>query len=245
MLTKKLTNLHGKRIREYTWGKFPIVKETRTPFSRTLQVCYVPILHYKRIYSSFTTQNPQFPNMTSFSKQITAHQANRVILWIDHNLGGGTETYSKRQFAILAKEATILRLQYWHDFDLFFLHTPNREIGYCLFNSLDELTDLPCTEIVVNNLVGYKNALDVLKTVNQLKKRHPEIKVSARGHDYFGICPSYTLLDNNGKFCGLKDLSACASCCEKQTFHPLLRSGFKDIVSWRNGWQEFFDNSLD
>jgi hypothetical protein len=53
----------------------------------------------------------QEKNIFSFIKKLKRNRP--IILWIDHSLGGGTETYTKNQFETLTKKNNVIRMQYW------------------------------------------------------------------------------------------------------------------------------------
>ena len=60
---------------------------------------------------------------------------------------------------------------------------------------------LNISKIVVNNLVGYANSLNILDFVSKIKRNS---HVSFRGHDFQSLCPCFTLIDCDGNFCNFK-----------------------------------------
>ena len=178
-----------------------------------------------------------------------------VVLWVDHALGGGTETYSLRQFDVLKKKHTVVRMQYFHWNKMFCLSIPNRRrMPKCQIASLDEISDIlqksPIHEIVVNNLVGYKNSLAILDFVARLKTTH-KCRVSFRGHDFQAICPSFNLLNCDGNFCNFKYKGGCEACWKKKKLDDcdatdrILRSGATSVAKWRDAWGKFFAHTAD
>ncbi len=179
-----------------------------------------------------------------------------IVLWIDHALGGGTEVYSKRQFKKMRRKFNVLRLQYFPKTELMHLTmAKNRHRCFKTYH-IDVMFDLLCqiniSEIVVNNLVAYKNTLNMLQTIELLRQEntgHP--RVSFRGHDFQSLCPSFNLIDCDGKYCGLKYCAGCENCWarKKMAENPItdkvLKSGAQSVQDWRRAWKYFFDNIVD
>lgn len=183
--------------------------------------------------------------------------AEKTVLWIDHSLGGGTDVYSRGQFAAADKSAAFLRLQYFSAFQRFLLSLPKADAETkCSFVSMDEvysfLRPIHFDEIVVNNLVGYPDTIKILEYVARLKESSgKKPKVSFRGHDYQCICPSFNLLDCNGNFCNVHYAGGCEDCLSKKMLgnssieNKILRSGVQDMESWRTSWSAFFEKTVD
>ena len=248
MLKKTKVSRHGARISEQKIGNFSLYKEIKTPFYRRLYLCSLPVLFYRNRVLPTSCKNC-FKRVEEWALALNTYtqcSKKSLLLWVDHSLGGGTENYSFAQFKQLQSKYTVVRLQYFTEYDCFIISTPNNEVGAACFLTLQALPSFPqLAEIVVNNLVGYKDTLAVLKLVVSLKQQQPSLKVSYRGHDYQAICPSFNLLNCEGEFCNLSHPKGCAYCSQAITFDPVLRSGFTDISSWRSSWQDFFTNTVD
>lgn len=179
-----------------------------------------------------------------------------VIVWFDHALGGGTEVYSKRQIKDLRQKFDIIRVQYFPATELYHMtwatnrqrvfKTPN---VYQVYNLC---CDLHADEIVVNNLVAYKSTTDMLTLIRAIKQNNPYCpRVSFRGHDFHCICPSFNLINCDGKYCGLQYGGGCEQCWGKKRLgdnkisDKVLKSGAISICSWRHAWQNFLENTAD
>ncbi len=191
-------------------------------------------------------------NLDTFSRGFSGRP---VILWIDHALGGGTEVYSKRQFKVLRKKYDVLRLQYFPRTELYHLtFAHNRHRIYTTYY-IDEIADFLCGlglhEIVVNNLVAYKNTTDMLKIIAWIKHRCGGARVSFRGHDFQAICPSFNLMNCDEQYCDLMYVGGCEKCwgqkrlADNQVSHNVLKSGATTICAWRGAWGDFFENTVD
>lgn len=214
--------------------------------------CMIPFPHIRRnvrhgLRMRFSTE-----------KYFRRHLSRRpVIIWFDHALGGGTETYSRRQFADLQDRYDIIRIQYY----------PGKFGGFKLTNprNRDALWQIPdltmfatfCRtisvhEIVVNNLVIYADAPAVLQVISHLKQMLPTVPtVSFRGHDFYCVCPSFNLMNCDNVYCDLSYRRRCEYCWKHRIMSPrtkdniAFRSGVKSIADWRKSWGDFFENTVD
>lgn len=192
-------------------------------------------------------------NLDNFARGLTGK---KIILWIDHALGGGTEVYSKRQFKILKKKYDVLRLQYFPKTEMYHLTLVyNRQKKFTTYNITD-IADFLCRlkiyEIVVNNLVAYKSTTDMLRIIEYIKHNcGGRPRVSFRGHDYQSICPSFNLMNCDEKYCDLFYSDGCENCWRQKKLsdnpisHNVLKSGADTISEWREKWGKFFSNVAD
>ena len=190
----------------------------------------------------------QEKNIFSFIKKLKRNRP--IILWIDHSLGGGTETYTKNQFETLTKKNNVIRMQYWPWIQKYSLTIGTKTSVYT-----DKLSDLEkfckklnISKIIVNNLVGYANSLDILDFVSKIKRNS---HVSFRGHDFQSLCPCFTLIDCDGNFCNFKHKKGCEYCWKHKILgnneyeNKIFRSGATTIKTWREKWGDFFTETVD
>lgn len=160
-------------------------------------------------------------------------------LVIDHALGGGANSYRSKFISKLTENGQSVLLA---TFDLRAQHyVLEARIGQYEFSyrtpSLDSVSkafaSLSFKTCYLNNLVSWPDPLSVLRLVRRVKGNQPVVHL---GHDYFAICPSYTLLNNADRFCGVPtDLSVCRACLKSNRNAEL----FGDIDEWRREWGDF------
>lgn len=173
-----------------------------------------------------------------------------IILWIDHSLGGGTETYTRNQFCDLMKTNNVIRMQYWPWIKQYSMTygTNKKTIVYkkTLSDIFEYLQKLNISEIVVNNLVGYENSASVLQFVKQIKSIYGCV-VSFRGHDFHCYCPSVNMIDCDDKYCNFQHSKGCEYCWKQKMQHidKLLHCGVSSVSAWRYDWGDFFTNTVD
>lgn len=192
----------------------------------------------------------QEKNIFSLIKKLKKNRP--IILWIDHSLGGGTETYTKNQFETLTKTNNVIRMQYWPWLKKYSLTIGTNANTTVYIQDLSEIENfcktLNISKIVVNNLVAYANSLEILDFVKRIKRN---AHVSFRGHDFQSLCPCFTLLDCDGNFCNFKHKKGCEYCWKHKLLgtneyeNNVLRSGATTIKTWREQWGNFFTETVD
>jgi hypothetical protein len=59
-------------------------------------------------------------------------------------------------------------------------------------------------------------------------------------HDFYSICPSYTLIDYNAKYCDVPEIKVCESCIVKNSF-AATSIDFLSMEDWRELFIKFFE----
>jgi FkbM family methyltransferase len=165
----------------------------------------------------------------------------RFVLVIDHNLGGGANRFRRELVTtILEKNRPVLLLSYD-------LPTQDYVIGYIDLECkvrfrLESPTSLLAIaeklgieEIFCNTVYSFEDPLAIAELLPTLKKISGA-RLTVAIHDYFPICPSFTLIDDTGTFCGVPDLSRCERCLpsHRGEFSHLIDQ--RDIRLWRHTW---------
>ena len=146
-------------------------------------------------------------DFNKLQKRLSGLNDENLIVWFDHSLGGGTEVYSERRIDVIRKTNVIVRVQYRLKTDRFVVSVIDGVS--CEFFILRSLLDLrrvleggTFNEIVVNNLVGYKDALAVLNLLRFLCSKRC-LHITFNLHDFQCICPSFNLMYKGKEFCEL------------------------------------------
>lgn len=166
-------------------------------------------------------------------------------VWFDHSWKGGTETYTFDCFEKLKKTTLCLRVQdegngfvltyYCQNFN-------NRFVFKQLEDLLLLLQKLNIAKIVINNLASYKNPLVMLKQASFLKQKTKAV-VSFRTHDLQCICPNICMINNNKKYCAVKDLKGCKKCFAE--FNGTCAIPVADIDNYQFEYKRFFETVAD
>ncbi|WP_419419959.1 rhamnan synthesis F family protein [Legionella sp. D16C41] len=198
-------------------------------------------------------------SLTSFlSPESHAHQFNlfriylkrklikNAIIFFDHNLGGGTNIYTRAFIKeAFEKNFSIIRiynfqgiwfLQWLANNDAMLFYTKYFEE---LFNNLEFI---PATSIVVNSLYGFPQVAESIKNIIALTKKI-NAPIEIKMHDYFTLCPSPHLVNMSGQYCEVpQDATICSQCLKGNlSWYPAWyprKEQPKDIINWR---QPFLD----
>lgn len=164
-----------------------------------------------------------------------------IELIIDHNLGGGANAYTRDQikrglangksYAVYGENSRRAFLE---------LHTPHSSSA---LNSLatDQITPIiniiKPNQVTYNSLVKSKNPLKIVRDVHKARQ-NIKFKLLVLMHDFFPICPSYTLINNKGIYCGVPEsIKICTRCLPKTSdLHAAFKPKNAIISEWREQW---------
>jgi len=180
-----------------------------------------------------------------------------AMLIFDHNLGGGSWKYiyqflmdstqldshiliarfdpSNRQFLVEVRQKTkVIEKVVYKKSDTFFV----------------DISKIKYSKIIINNLFYWPSVKKVLEWITEYKEENSSVVVEFKGHDYYCICPSYTLQDNYHRYCGIRcDETGCNDCIHRVgTQHAFLdedNSNVFSVTNWRRMWNAFFVESVD
>ncbi|MHB1256382.1 MAG: glycosyltransferase, partial [Dethiobacteraceae bacterium] len=183
--------------------------------------------------------------MTMF---VTAGEAAKLpLLIVDHELGGGANNYRNELVSErLAADQPVLLLAAHRDGSLFRegieLRCFYRE--YTVSFNVEDLVilerlfadHLPLGEVFYNNAVSFKDPLLLVETLHRIKAV-TGARLTIAIHDFYPLCPSYTLINNEGKYCRLPDIASCRVCLPKNRFS--VASERVTIAAWRQTWGTF------
>jgi glycosyltransferase involved in cell wall biosynthesis len=99
------------------------------------------------------------------------------------------------------------------------------------------LESLNISSIFISNLVSFDNPVDILGWIVKLNDQR-QVKLAVFFHDFYPICPSWTLLDADGKFCGIPAVDVCGPCLSRLDTPFLGLLGPVSIESWRQAWAD-------
>ena len=175
----------------------------------------------------------------------------RVILYFDHNFGGGCDKYFWKQVQQLSKSEIILRIQYLYAEKCYKIATSSGgQVSIqepVLTDIMDKIKGIYISEIIINNIVSYPSIKEVFNIVKTYKNLNDSLKVVFCGHDYYSICPNFTLLKNDEPCFGECDkyqFKTCFSNIEPLFLNEQITKDLS-LTDWRNLWREFFIYYID
>jgi len=195
-------------------------------------------------------KNIEQANLLSIIKN---NRNKNVKLIIDHNMGGGANLFRDQLIKSLVNKVDNTLLLYYDMPSLnYHLRIYNR-LGEVLEefkdSSIEKIANaiilVTPEEIFINNLVSFENPLYLLTIIKKIKKII-NCKLKTAVHDFFMVCPSYTLINDKGTFCDIPiDLNICKNCLKTSTqdFTYFVDQNSTDIVTWRSRWSDLLNVS--
>ena len=181
-----------------------------------------------------------------------AESKDGAVLVIDHKLGGGANYYREGKISQWQKSGrpVISALIERHSNRMEIVGAAAGRLVSFPDTTIGELVDalplLNVKEILFNPIVSSANPLEILDALTKIKKA-TGAKVVFAAHDFYPVCPSYNLLDQNGRYCGLpSSLKPCHKCLalnkgEVQQYIAPVGSQ----KTWRRKWNRFFVDDCD
>jgi glycosyltransferase involved in cell wall biosynthesis len=161
----------------------------------------------------------------------------------DHNMGGGANQYRRTlvEERLAAGDSVLLCTYNLPTLDYRLqLSRPgaeNETYRIASFEYLDPiLGGKGVSELFVNSSVSFDEPLLFAEWVTQMRTAHRALRLTIAMHDYFAVCPSFVLLNADGRYCGIPDLSECAACLSRHTASYVALSPPTAIGPWRAGW---------
>lgn len=165
-----------------------------------------------------------------------------ISLIVDHDQGGGANQYRESLVASIVQKGggalvltcTAVTGSHW----LIMQKGPKRI--RCSISSIsivfDSLKTLSVEDLYFNTGVGFAHPEELTQLMISLKSI-TSANLLVFVHDYFMVCPSHFLLNEDGDFCHIPDPSICANCLPNNSYGsaPLFHKG--NIGDWRASWR--------
>ena len=202
---------------------------------------------FRGIVRRAKSQNYGAPSLDSLNivgsllPRLTVSRA--VSLVFDHNMGGGANLYRRTLIdERLAAGRTVLLCTYNLPTLDYRLHvfTPgaNEQIfRISSFAVLEWILDkAPVDELFLNSPVSFDEPLLFAEWLATMRALHPRARLTVAAHDYISVCPSFVLLNAEGRYCGIPEISECATCLKRHRASYLTLSPPTEIGPWRALW---------
>jgi len=229
-------------------GSFPS-EEKQKLISQNLGVLNKKHPNYDEEIQKLIQKN-QLENLREFIQIKIKNKSLNTTLIIDHGLGGGANHYidesiekkiKNKQFTILIRyDFNVLKvynIRFLADGLDYKFSSPN------LIDIFDVLSEFKINEIFLNSLVSYPNVQKTIQHIEILKER-TKAKVILPIHDFFPVCPSYTLLNEKMEYCGIpQDFKICENCLKNNKNEFKIFEKEENIGNWRKSWNKINDLS--
>ncbi|MEM5813140.1 MAG: glycosyltransferase [Candidatus Aenigmatarchaeota archaeon] len=161
---------------------------------------------------------------------------------VDHNQGGGANEYTRT----IIKDLEIYML-FQNDLVL--------EIGGVMLDekiklrldNFDELNIIFDTfrleKLVINNLYHFPKVPELIDKLIEISKKK-KLKIIYNLHDYYSICPSPHLMNQNNEYCGIPDSeNICNSCIKENKIYVNKHDKNYDIRTFRSSFKKLLDSA--
>ncbi len=166
-----------------------------------------------------------------------------LTLIFDHNMGGGANAYRRSVIEErVAAGGAVLLCTYnlpTLDYRLQLLRPGEEQETFRMssFLVLEALIEsIPVGELFLNSPVSFDEPLEFVEWVATMRARHRAMRLTVAVHDYFSVCPSFVLLNDEGRYCGIPDVSVCMTCLERHQGSYIALSPPTGIGPWRAIW---------
>ncbi|HUL95338.1 MAG TPA: glycosyltransferase [Usitatibacter sp.] len=166
-----------------------------------------------------------------------------VSVVFDHNMGGGANHYRRRVVAErLAGGNAVVQCTYnlpTLDYRLTIFRPGQKETVFRIarFVLLERLMDAAdVRELFLNSPVSFDEPLLLAEWLAGLRRQYPRTRLTVTAHDYLAVCPSFVLLNADGRYCGIPDVTECASCMKRHRASFVSLSPRSAIGPWRALW---------
>ncbi|HSN20921.1 MAG TPA: glycosyltransferase, partial [Usitatibacter sp.] len=161
----------------------------------------------------------------------------------DHNMGGGANQYRRNIIAERnAKGEAVLLCTYNLPMLEYRLHVfepgvETRVYRISTFLALERILEkVPAAELFVNSPVSFDEPLLLADWLARMRTEFPASRLTVTAHDYFSICPSFVLLNADGRYCGVPEISECVECLKRHPASYVALSPPTQIGPWRALW---------
>jgi glycosyltransferase involved in cell wall biosynthesis len=173
--------------------------------------------------------------------------AKKLYSFIEH-MGGGSDFFVQSLTEQLMKKG-IITMRFRYDFSektlvlIYHNGSLKREFAFA-YNGTNQLKDFvdffKYDYIFINQMISWPNVMDIIHFLIEVN-----VPYVIFAHDNFYLCPSWNLINDEGRFCNLPDLTVCKNCLPNNKFssHNLYYRSFFDISQWRRKMHGFLQNA--
>jgi glycosyltransferase involved in cell wall biosynthesis len=170
-------------------------------------------------------------------------KARDICVMFDHNMGGGANQYRRNVIGErLDAGQTVLLCTYNMAVLEYRLHlfAPGKDeqiYRITTFQVLERvLEQVAVAEIFVNSPVSFDEPLMLAEWLARMRTEYPRTRLTVTAHDYLAVCPSFVLLNADGKYCGIPDISECNNCLKRHPASYVALSPPGEMGPWRALW---------
>jgi GT2 family glycosyltransferase len=179
---------------------------------------------------------------------LSSNEAGAILLF-DNEFGGGAHQVRKERIRqVVGDGNAVFLISYKSNKEkvaTLGFHFKSYKFSFSVkdpFDLVPLFSVLKIKAIVVNSFVSFPNvgvwlaiAAEIRATVN--------CRLTFLLHDFFSVCPSYTLINDSGEYCGVpSDRKVCSRCLGRNAGDFKRFESHLDIGTWREQWARFLQD---
>lgn len=171
-----------------------------------------------------------------------------VVVVLDHAMGGGANVYREKLVQDCGEGGAVVVLVTPRLASLDYLVQFRRRGRATVSLPVDDVSGLVALlgrlrvrAVHVNNLVSFDDPLALVDWC--VAARAGGAQLTFHLHDFHAVCPSFTLIDDSGRYCDLPSLDRCRSCLPRNSANSLGLGLDVDIAQWRGAWSRLLDEA--
>lgn len=201
--------------------------------------------NYSGDVARFCKEDPNKQIREYLKFELMFHYQTSFVLVFDHDLGGGASAYLQHKMQEQLSEGNIFGIiRYNMNSARYFLKLRYEDYESEIpFRTRKELVNLlkqrNYKQIWINELATYIELEKWLADIVALREKNAEgLRILI--HDYFMICPSLNLMNNEGKYCRLpEDQEVCNACMQGNEFSYSTECA--SLEKWRDMWRKVLE----
>lgn len=184
--------------------------------------------------------------LQSLPEMSLVQRARHAAVIFDHAMGGGANRYRQNRVKALLGEGLPVLVVAGELASLSYsitLHALDGSTTTQRVDTQDEVIALVVklrpAVLEINSLIGFEEVSTILGSLTALKLSHPVMRLRFHLHDFHAVCPSFTLIDADGRHCGVPGLPDCRTCLPRNSRFTLGLNADIDPGAWRMAWSKF------
>ena len=204
--------------------------------------------NYDKDVSEYVKRDPHY-NLRKILVVTASSRKGGMHVILDHSLGGGANLYSRdliENYKAQNKKVLYITYDFYsNSYNLYFYYKSyDFEFTIANLDGVERfLEELTIEEIFVNSLVSFRDTERLLTMIKTFQDIHNS-RLVVPMHDYFPVCPNFTLLNEKVEFCEVPSLESCKSCMKSNDLEwKTFGNANANVKVWRDNWLQLLEAS--
>lgn len=235
-------NVHVENL--FVWHKHGgsfLSEDKKRYIERNFKLLLQKHPNYEKDVALYCKKDPA-KNIREYVKwQLISREARENYVIFNHNWGGGAITYiNDRIKSFMENGFGVIQIIGDANYGIVVEYNYKGHKSQFAFKDFEEvyntIKDIKCKNIIINELVSFENLENVQNFVQKLKE-HFKAKLTMLGHDFYAVCPSIYLMNDEDRHCFKPKEDDCRKCFENNS--NKFYNNCASIDEWRKMWQSF------